>query len=264
MAPATASPFAGQITHNAGTILRLEPEDDEDEDERRREAEERARREIEAGLQQQLNAVMGEGLPGEGELPGPDDVGNRLSNSSGPVRVALERALAEGADLGTSLILRQLAGIGMTFNYNLVHSQALQWARDYSYELITGINETSRQAVETALARWIETGAPLDELRRMLEPTFGSVRASRIAVTEATRSYAEGTIRSYQAAGFNEGRPTIEIPRHVNCRCWYGLEILGDGTAYWTYFSVDAGECTMEPPCRSFHLQRVGLAKRGG
>jgi hypothetical protein len=267
MTPLPASAFGatgqgGQVIHsNAGTILRLEPEDDDEEDERRKEAEERARQEIEAALQQQLDAVLGEGFSGEGRLAQADEVEHRLNNSSGSARLALERALTEGADLGVRLVERQLAGIGLAFNYRLVHVLAQQWAQDYSYELIRGINNTSRRAVETALIRWIESGAPLSELRQALEPSFGEVRAKRIASTEVTRAYAEGALRSYASAGYGDGRPTVAVPLHPECRCFYSLEILEDGSAYWIFnTSRDDHVC---PICRPYHQQRVGLARRG-
>lgn len=256
MARATVPPF-GAIIPNA---LLLETGDDEE----RADAERRAQAEIAAGLQEQLDAVMGEGPSGGGGyVATPDEVPHRISQSNGRARVALERALNEGADLGVNLAVRGMAGIGVSFNYGLVNQFARVWARDYSYELIRGIDATSAARAATAISRWTESGQSLADLREALAPAFGETRSKLIASTEVTRAYAEGTIRSYQAAGFADFLPEIPIPRHPACRCWFSLEILEDGTAYWIFNSVDEGECTLDPPCRHYNQMRVGLAKRG-
>lgn len=263
MAPATASAFVdGRIIHNAGTVLRLDPDDEEDEDERRREVEQAAEREIQEGLREQLDAIMGEGPSGGGGAVAlVDEASHRLAQSGGRVRLALERALASGSDLGVRLVARQTDLLGVAFNYRLVNVLAQQWARDYSYELITGINETSMRRVQGLLAQWVAEPTTLGALRDELTPIFGSVRAQLIATTEVTRAYAEGAIRSYTAAGFAEGRPEVPIPQHPTCRCFYSLEILPDGTAYWIYNTARDDEVC--PICRPYHLERVGLAKRG-
>ena len=56
---------------------------------------------------------------------------------------------------------------------------------------MSGVTESTKEAVREAVATWIETGAPLGDLARALTPTFGPIRAEMIAATEVTRAYAE-------------------------------------------------------------------------
>lgn len=188
----------------AGTLLQLDPGDDAEEEAARLAAEQRAQAEIAAGLQRQLASVLGE-IPvangGEAGVALAEEVGHRLASQGGPVRVALERALVAGADLGVRLAVRQLEGVGVAFNWQMTHAQALQAARDYSYELVRNLDETSLAVVRGAVADWVESGEPLAALRVRLEPTFGEVRARLIASTETTRAYADGAHRAYVASG---------------------------------------------------------------
>ena len=71
------------------------------------------------------------------------------------------------------------------------------WAREYTYELITGINARTRVIVSNAIEQYNATeGMTRAELEDMLMNTpgspFGPSRAARIAVTETTRAYYEG------------------------------------------------------------------------
>ena len=54
------------------------------------------------------------------------------------------------------------------------------------------------------MGNWVETGDPLDALIEALSPIFGPVRAEKIAQTETTRAYAEGSIQAYEASGVVE------------------------------------------------------------
>lgn len=141
--------------------------------------------------------------------------------------------------------LTQQTSIGV--DWALVNQAAVKYAQDYTYELVKGINATSRAATADAVSAWIESGLPLDDLIGSLAPMYGSVRADMIAVTEVTRAFAEGQnilwkesgvvsgynvftaeddnvdeICQIEAAGGpyelsdNSHRP----PFHINCRCW--------------------------------------------
>lgn len=253
--PKRVSPFVGEIIRNVGTILRLDPDDEESEDIARQAAEQRAWLNIAAQLEAEMDALL------ESGPPAPEEVMQRLRSRQEELRRELEAALDENVSLGVNATFRGLERAGLSFNYRLVHSQAQLWARNYSYELIRGIDMTSARQTQEALVWWAETGEPLDSLVDQLRIVFGSERAEAIAVTEATRAYAEGTKLSYAAAGFNEGQPTVIIPQHPRCRCFYSLEVLADGTAYWIFNTVnDEHVCSI---CNPYHWQRVGMAKRG-
>jgi len=125
------------------------------------------------------------------------------------------------------------------------------WLDDYSFGLVKDINETSRQAIEDAIKQGhLIPGFTRQDMVDLLAPTFGPRRAEMIAVTETTRSYAEGQRLAAEAmkqAGIetvavwhlNRARPEYEgdecddrdglpetewptdefPPLHVNCEC---------------------------------------------
>lgn len=137
-----------------------------------------------------------------------------------------------------------------------VNGRALLWAQMYSYDLVRGINETTAAALRDAFGIFNSTpGMTRAELEALLEPTFGPVRASMIAVTETTRTASEGVTAQQQYlrdAGFNLTRvwrtnaddlvcpicgplngkaeadwgATPPPPAHVNCRCAVTLRLL--------------------------------------
>lgn len=132
----------------------------------------------------------------------------------------------------------------------IVNETARQWATEYTYDLVRGINDTTRSALQNIFETFNSTpGMTRGELEQMLTPLFGPVRASMIAVTETTRTNAAATNAQQvylRDQGFNlirvwstnaddlvcpicgplNGRPESEWgatvgspPAHVNCRC---------------------------------------------
>jgi SPP1 gp7 family putative phage head morphogenesis protein len=185
-------------------ILQLDPEGQDDELERkiREEIERRFGRELTQALRNQLMAL----LPPDAT---DDDVRamiNRLEATSEPVRDILRRHLQQSADLGVSVALDTLSNVGLSFDWTMAHTEAAEWASRYSYELIRGMNATTRQRLQVAVSDWFTNGDTLDQLRDELGPLFGKRRAAIIAQTETTRAAAEGTILGYEASGV-----TIEI-----------------------------------------------------
>lgn len=150
--------------------------------------------------------------------------------------------------------------INLGIDYTLINDQALDWARNYTYDLIGkrtgGIDATTREAVSNTIQRFVDTpGFTIGDAIDQLSSYFSDTRARMIAVTETTRAYAEGN----QIAGIelkkeypdvkivkqwftnNDDRvcdicgplegEEVEIeenfsngemnpPAHVNCRCW--------------------------------------------
>jgi SPP1 gp7 family putative phage head morphogenesis protein len=122
----------------------------------------------------------------------------------------------------------------------------MQFARDYKYNLIKGINETTRKQTQKAVTDWIQSGSPLDALETALEPIYGQVRSQMIAQTETTRVFQEGNTDAWQSTGLVEQMRYNTVvddavcpicspldgqvfdlddaehspPLHVNCRCF--------------------------------------------
>lgn len=85
--------------------------------------------------------------------------------------------------------------IGIGVDWALINIEAVKWARDYSFKLVKGIDETTQKQLRQYISAWIETpGATMGDLFGKLAglSSFGSKRARMIAVTEVTRAYAEG------------------------------------------------------------------------
>jgi SPP1 gp7 family putative phage head morphogenesis protein len=137
-------------------------------------------------------------------------------------------------------------GPGVAIDWTLLNQAARDYARQYSYALVSMLNETSRAALQQELADWIESGRPLDALIESLSPMFGPVRAEMIAATEVTRVYMDSNTIAWKESGavtgwrFNTSADDIvcEIcgpnagqefalddgenypPLHPRCRCW--------------------------------------------
>jgi SPP1 gp7 family putative phage head morphogenesis protein len=139
-------------------------------------------------------------------------------------------------------------------DYTLTNAEAAKWARDYVYNLVRDINETTQKALQKAIGLFVETpGMILRDIMNLLP--FDEARAAKIAITETTRVYAQGNQMAGEAlkreypdlrviktwftnnddrvceiCGPLEGK-VVDIdsdfadnvnnpPAHVNCRCW--------------------------------------------
>ena len=87
---------------------------------------------------------------------------------------------------------RMLADITIGVDWALVNESAATWARQYSYELVTGINQTSQHALQRIIPSYFEQGMSQGELRQALSNLFSPVRAEMVARTEVTRAAFEG------------------------------------------------------------------------
>jgi SPP1 gp7 family putative phage head morphogenesis protein len=146
--------------------------------------------------------------------------------------------------------------INIGLDYTLINKHALVSAGVHAKELKKSIDAATMDYVKAALEQFIQTpGFTMGDLTNLLEPTFGEVRARRIAVTETTRSYAQGQIEAGKE--LKKHFPDIKVvkiwftnaddrvceicgplngaeveldelfegeipepPAHVNCRCW--------------------------------------------
>lgn len=83
------------------------------------------------------------------------------------------------------------ADISIGMDWTLTNAEAAQFARTYAYELIRGIDNTTRPILQNAVSQFIETpGMTLKQLADLLP--YDEQRAFTIAVTETTRAYAQG------------------------------------------------------------------------
>lgn len=182
----------------AKATLQLSPDDDEAERDARMETERRAGENLAAALDRQRAELIGTDPEA---ITDALTVSSRVDETGGTVRDALRRMLIESVDLGVSVSVGQFQNIGYGFDWTLANEKARQWANQYTGELITQINDTTRRQVQAAVSEWISNGEPLEALIRELEPAFGRRRAELIASTETTKAYAEAQKQSYRESG---------------------------------------------------------------
>jgi hypothetical protein len=133
---------------------------------------------------------------------------------------------------------------------------AIEYIRNYFTRWLMGLDATTADAVRTAVSTFLSTaGISIRDVMDMLEPTFGEMRALRIAITEITRAFAKGNQLAGEAlkkqwkdvpvvkqwftnvddlvcdicAPLDGTEVPIDQdfemgidnpPAHVNCRCW--------------------------------------------
>jgi len=180
----------------------------------------------------------------------------------GPLTADLTAALEpELTAVATEVALRTAMEVGVEFDIAVINAAALAWARTYTFELIGGLTATTKQVVSGAVSQFIRmAGMTREQLEALLQPAFGDVRASMIAVTEVTRAYSAAT-RMYENLletagirmdGYWQTRADELVcpicgplnnkpeavwkdafrdgpPAHVNCRCWVVLRYGGRG-----------------------------------
>jgi hypothetical protein len=146
---------------------------------------------------------------------------------------------------------RILPTLPIGVDWGLVNERAATWARQYSYELIRNITNTTRRATQEAVAAFFERGQTRGDLEAALGRLFGPMRAEMIGVTEVTRAATQGELeiaRELAAEGIvmvpvwqtnndelvcpicspRNGKEITDNsfpPAHVRCRCWISMEL---------------------------------------
>ncbi len=123
-----------------------------------------------------------------------------LTQMSDDLRVALEPVLA-GAFVERLESIKQ--DLPAAIQTPVAGTFAADWARSYTYNLVTGLTNTTQNLLQGAIATFMSTpGMTRQQLEASIAEGFGTRRASLIAVTEATRaaSAATNTTQQYLAA----------------------------------------------------------------
>lgn len=130
----------------------------------------------------------------------------------------------------------------------VVNENAAAWARQYTFDLVGGINDTSRRYLQRTINDFYQTGMDMATLEARIARQFGTRRAANIAITEVTRASVQGelaVVRGLREAGIQmvavwqtsnddivcricsplnqtkQGEAWYQFPpAHVGCRCW--------------------------------------------
>jgi len=189
---------SGPITHDWLKAMVLQHDD---ADERARDAiEQRTIRELRRALREMQETLFPTGYLPEDPSAEIAKV-SRAFTEEQRLYDAVSRALQDSADLGVSVAVSQLEGMGYGFDWTLAHVNARNWALTYTDTLLQQLGTTSSAVVGQAITRWIDNGEPLESLIRDITPAFGRQRAELIGITEVTRAYAEGTVAGYRESG---------------------------------------------------------------
>lgn len=227
-------PFRFLSSIRAGAEVKIEPD-----------------RRYERELRDKIAAVLGRYFGAVVEARTESEALAALVGLDDALRSAIEPVLVSVVH---DLVLAEALAVGLYPDITAVSNAALQWATSYSYELVKGLTNTTREIVRHAIAEFVGTpGMTVGDLRRMLEPAFGPVRAEMIAITEVTRAANQATLIYQQlirgwglelvrvwrtshdehvcpVCGPNEGKPEWDWtfpdgpPAHPRCRCWTTLE----------------------------------------
>ena len=201
-----------------------------------------------------LGAQMGRLLELMGDPPSLDNVPADFWDQSGR---ELQAAIAPMVrDVYLTQAAEVLSDTPLGVEWGTVNTAASEWAASASFDLIRGLNETSRRAVQQAVSRFFTDQQTIGDLREQLTGVFGPVRADMIASTEVTRAAVEGEralIRDLERQGVqfvptwrtSEDERVCPLcgpradqaimdgqypPIHPRCRCWVTHEpVMTDG-----------------------------------
>ncbi len=141
---------------------------------------------------------------------------------------------------------------GVGVDWAVVNQRAADWAREYTFRLVSGINNQRREFLRKTVADFYERGLTLGGLAERLAREFGPIRAEMIAVTETTRA-ASGAEQAYADELRKQGLELVlrwqtnnddrvcpicgprhaklqgdgwsdPPPAHIRCRCWVNAE----------------------------------------
>lgn len=126
-----------------------------------------------------------------GDPPRIENISAAFWNQIGREMASVLAPVLEEIFLQQALALMSEQPIGPT-DWALVHQEAVDWARRYSFDLVRDINQTSQTLLRQAVSAFFERGQTFADLERALSGVFGPIRSEVIAITEVTRAAAEG------------------------------------------------------------------------
>lgn len=123
--------------------------------------------------------------------------------------------------------------------WDIINTDAAQWAQQTSSQQIAYIGQTTRQTLQDEIGKWIESGESLDKLADVIEGKLdiqdmtvpsgfspnklkwliSPERARLIAQTETTNAYHQGVSARWKQAGVKEFRFRTQNDRSVCALC---------------------------------------------
>jgi len=197
-----------------------------------------------------LSAYGGRLLEALGDPPNITNLPPSFWENESQIMLAALRPFLENVYLEAAK--RLMAATPSAIDWALVNEAAVKWASSYAFDLITGINNTTMQALQSVLSAYFQHPTTIGQLEaRILELIASPVRAEMIAVTEITRAASEGEQEIARALA-EQGIVMIPIwqtnnddlvcelcgpkhgqeitdgeypPEHPRCRCWVNHQL---------------------------------------
>lgn len=140
-----------------------------------------------------------------------------MFNELSPV---VQEAYLAGAATGLEVLPPSLSVLA---NFDAFNTAALEFLNEYSDEVFSGINETTRRAVVQEIEQFVTSGENLQNFiprftQAMEGVTYSDARIKSIAVTEVTRIFAEGNLASWQSIGFISGKRWMTVHDERVCQ----------------------------------------------
>jgi phage portal protein BeeE len=100
------------------------------------------------------------------------------------------------------------ASYEVSVSTNLMHKEAVDFAESRAAELVTSIDEATREMLRADVTQAVTEGWSTDRLASSIEENqaFSSARAERIARTEIAIAHIEGSMQAYRASGVVGGK----------------------------------------------------------
>lgn len=150
--------------------------------------------------------------------------------------------------------LEASAAVGVPVDVAIINQRAADWARQYTYDLVRGIDSTNRTLLQSSIDDYFQQRMSINDLSERMSRAFGPARAENIAITETTRAASAGEqayARELQDLGLQtrmrwetaadslvcaicgprngtyEGEAwTYPPPAHPRCRCFTRAEVV--------------------------------------
>ena len=91
--------------------------------------------------------------------------------------------------------MHALDSFGLAVDEGTGSIEASDFVQNYNYNLVTGITQTTRNAISKEVTRYIQNGdVTIKDLSKRLLRSYSPVRAEMIAITETTRAAVEGEL----------------------------------------------------------------------
>lgn len=137
----------------------------------------------------------------------------------------IETGIQTSMEAGAAEVLADLGSLAIDISFSLDHPVAVEYVRRQGAELVTSINETTREYINTVVTRGVDEGWSYNRMAKALTDRFEEFavgkpqahiqsRAHLIAVTEAGNAYesaGRAVVNDLEAAGLVMEKAWLDV-----------------------------------------------------